>query len=211
MPVASKLIAARGSVVPMLAPARGHNSGGEPNAIGSEGVVINQNSSLLSLSLRYIRHHRGSLFCTSCDPLSCMHRGSCRAIYRRLFSPSLPSRQTCHSPFFPVTFRNRAEFSSLFDPSASAILHTRLRHSALKTRYLVDTAQRRRSSAMATAASGGDDDYQSRSQQSPLASQRAKQGNNPTEANRTGRFSGGYFPLGYKEGFHQWVGQLPQL
>ncbi|MCJ1437850.1 hypothetical protein MMC27_007237 [Xylographa pallens] len=62
---------------------------------------------------------------------------------------------------------------------------------------------------MATAASGGDDDYQSRSQQSPLASQRAKQGNNPTEANRTGRFSRGYFPLGYKEGFNQWWANVP--
>ena len=64
---------------------------------------------------------------------------------------------------------------------------------------------------MATAASGGDDDYRSRAQQSPLASQRAKKANTPTEANRTGRISAGYFPLGYKEGFNQWVGQLPGL
>ncbi|MCJ1413947.1 hypothetical protein MMC32_000272 [Xylographa parallela] len=62
---------------------------------------------------------------------------------------------------------------------------------------------------MATAASGGDDDYRSRAQQSPLASQRAKKANTPTEANRTGRISAGYFPLGYKEGFNQWWANVP--
>ena len=56
----------------------------------------------------------------------------------------------------------------------------------------------------ATANSGGDDELRSRSQQSPLASQRAKNAKTPTEANRTGRF-GGYFPLGYKEAYSQWV------
>ena len=56
----------------------------------------------------------------------------------------------------------------------------------------------------ATADAGGDDELQSRSQQSPLASQRAKQSKAPTEANRTGKF-GGYFPLGYKEAYSQWV------
>ena len=56
---------------------------------------------------------------------------------------------------------------------------------------------------MATAASSGDDDFKSKSQQSPLASQRAKEGG---QAKRTGRFTG-YFPLGYKEGFSQWVGR----
>ena len=54
------------------------------------------------------------------------------------------------------------------------------------------------------AASDGNDNLQARGQQSPLASQRAKQSNTPSEANRTGRMSG-YFPLGYKEGFSQWV------
>ena len=64
----------------------------------------------------------------------------------------------------------------------------------------------RHSSAMATAStSGSDDDLRSKSQQSPLASQRAKSQQHPSEANRTGRFSRGYFPLGYKEGFNQWV------
>ena len=41
-----------------------------------------------------------------------------------------------------------------------------------------------------------------------LASQRDKQSNTPTEANRTGRFTG-YFPLGYKEGFSQWWANVP--
>ena len=58
---------------------------------------------------------------------------------------------------------------------------------------------------MSTATTNGnDDDLSSRGQQSPLASQRAEQSSGPTEANRTGRFTG-YFPLGYKEGFSQWV------
>jgi hypothetical protein len=56
-------------------------------------------------------------------------------------------------------------------------------------------------SVMATTTSGEDDDYKSKSQQSPLASQRAKE---TGQAKRTGRFTG-YFPLGYKEGFSQWV------
>lgn len=39
-----------------------------------------------------------------------------------------------------------------------------------------------------------------------LASQRAKQGQHPTEASRTGKIDRGYFPLGYKEAASQWVG-----
>ena len=59
-------------------------------------------------------------------------------------------------------------------------------------------------STMASATSNNNDEYKSKGQQSPLASQRAKQGTKPSEANRTARF-GGYFPLGYKAGFSQWV------
>ena len=59
-------------------------------------------------------------------------------------------------------------------------------------------------STMASATSDSNDNYQSKGQQSPLASQRAKQGTTPSEPNRTARF-GGYFPLGYKAGFSQWV------
>lgn len=57
---------------------------------------------------------------------------------------------------------------------------------------------------MATETSGRDGELQSKGQQSPLASQRAKQDGHPTEENRTGKV-GGYFTLGYKEGFSQWV------
>ncbi len=56
----------------------------------------------------------------------------------------------------------------------------------------------------ATTANGGDDDARMRTQQSPLASKRAKDGGAPAEENRKGKF-GGYFTLGYKEGFNQWV------
>ena len=50
--------------------------------------------------------------------------------------------------------------------------------------------------AAATANSNEGDEMRSKTQQSPLASQRAK-----AEGNK----SGGYFTLGYKEGFSQWV------
>jgi len=57
----------------------------------------------------------------------------------------------------------------------------------------------------AAAADSGDEEIRSRKQQPMLASQRHKVGNNtPTEGNRSGKI-GGYFTLGYKEGFSQWV------
>ncbi|KAL9122134.1 MAG: hypothetical protein Q9187_001311 [Circinaria calcarea] len=61
---------------------------------------------------------------------------------------------------------------------------------------------------MAATTSGSGDDLRSTGQQSPLASQRAKENDAPTAANRTGRF-GGYFTLGYKEGFNQWWANVP--
>ena len=82
-------------------------------------------------------------------------------------------------------------------------LSVRKQNSRLRNSY-------RPSSAMAATASDNGDDVGSRTQQSPLASQRAKQNNAPTEANRTGRI-GGYFPLGYKEGFSQWVCPLQKF
>ena len=60
--------------------------------------------------------------------------------------------------------------------------------------------------AAATTNGGNDDLMSTRTQQSPLASQRAKQNQTPTEDNRKGRL-GGMFTLGYKEGFSQWVRQ----
>jgi hypothetical protein len=56
-----------------------------------------------------------------------------------------------------------------------------------------------------SSGSGSTEDVRSRGQQPVLASQRAKEQsrNDPNQGNRGG-FS--YFPLGYKEGFSQWVG-----
>ncbi len=56
----------------------------------------------------------------------------------------------------------------------------------------------------AATANGSDDDYSTKTQQPMLASQRAKQNAAAQKEARTGP-RGGYFPLGYKEGFSQWV------
>lgn len=55
-----------------------------------------------------------------------------------------------------------------------------------------------------TGDSNGPDEVQARAQQSPLASQRAKQ---ESSSGRNGQAAkaGGFFTLGYKEGFSQWV------
>ena len=53
-------------------------------------------------------------------------------------------------------------------------------------------------------ADGGDEQVQRSSRHSPLASQRDKVNNTSTETKSRGR-TGGYFTLGYKEGFSQWV------
>lgn len=59
-----------------------------------------------------------------------------------------------------------------------------------------------------SATSGPTDDARrADGQQAMLASQRAKQnreGQGPSEAANRGRFAQ-FFPLGYKEGFNQWV------
>ncbi|KAI4284199.1 MAG: hypothetical protein L6R38_001615 [Xanthoria sp. 2 TBL-2021] len=60
----------------------------------------------------------------------------------------------------------------------------------------------------ATTANGGNDDTRMRTQQSPLASKRARESNIPAEENRKGKF-GGFFTLGYKEGFNQWWANIP--
>ncbi|KAL8904576.1 MAG: hypothetical protein Q9207_003166 [Kuettlingeria erythrocarpa] len=60
----------------------------------------------------------------------------------------------------------------------------------------------------AATTSGSSDDLRTRPQQSPLASKRAEQSNGPTEDTRKGR-TGGFFTLGYKEGFNQWWANVP--
>lgn len=69
----------------------------------------------------------------------------------------------------------------------------------------------RRSSTMAsTSASDNDDISYPRPQQSPLASQRGKQNAGPNESNQSQPAkSSGFFPLGIKEGFSQWVCERP--
>lgn len=62
----------------------------------------------------------------------------------------------------------------------------------------------------AATTNGSNDDIRTRPQQSPLASQRAKQDGAPSDENRKGQF-GGYFTLGYKEGFTQWVRNQAKL
>ena len=63
---------------------------------------------------------------------------------------------------------------------------------------------------MSTAtANDGDDEVRSKPQQSPLASQRVKANNTSADSAKTGR-TGGYFTLGYKEGFSQWVSRESQ-
>jgi hypothetical protein len=61
------------------------------------------------------------------------------------------------------------------------------------------------STMSASTSSASSDDVRPRGQQPMLASQRAKEQTNASSAaSRTSRFTG-YFPLGYKEGFSQWV------
>ena len=86
---------------------------------------------------------------------------------------------------------------------------TRRLHSYLTT-YSRRYTQLRRSSIAPGPPTGrlqhtmsAEDDVSSRSQQSPLASQRAKQ-QAEAEGKKTSRFAG-VFPLGYKDTFSQWV------
>ncbi|KAL8693751.1 MAG: hypothetical protein Q9218_001496 [Villophora microphyllina] len=60
----------------------------------------------------------------------------------------------------------------------------------------------------AATTNGTSDDLRTRTQQSLLASKRAQESNTSSEANRKGRF-GGFFTLGYKEGFSQWWANVP--
>ena len=58
-----------------------------------------------------------------------------------------------------------------------------------------------------TADSNNNDELRNKGQQSPLASQRAKAENNDAkDESPAKRF--GYFPVGYKEGFSQWVSRV---
>lgn len=92
--------------------------------------------------------------------------------------------------------------------SARALSRRRIIPAHLQSRSL----SRRSSTMTGTSASDNDDLSYSRPQQSPLASQRGEQniganGSNQSQAAK----SGGFFPLGFKEAFSQWVwGDLAQ-
>jgi hypothetical protein len=59
-------------------------------------------------------------------------------------------------------------------------------------------------SASTASSQSGENEIRTRTQQSPLASQRAKE-QAEKDGRRRGPFSGNLFPMGYKEGFSQWV------
>lgn len=110
----------------------------------------------------------------------------------------------------------RVQFSSFINSaqtrvagnSSRALSHRRIILAHLQSRGL----SRRLSTMAGTSASGNDDISYSRPQQSPLASQRGKKNTGPNESNQSqAAKSGAFFPLGFKEGFSQWVcGDLAQ-
>lgn len=147
---------------------------------------INLEGALLSITCMHTR--------LPCVPKHRLIAGYCYGLRARSFSPSNRSsivHFTCRSLYtrtlVPLAGAGRARTSS------SAWEH--------KRKHSIERTLKRNVSVMATTTSGEDDDYKSKSQQSPLASQRAKESG---QAKRAGRFTG-YFPLGYKEGFSQWV------
>ena len=118
----------------------------------------------------------------------------------RLCVKSLPGRAACS---IISTSTARVQFSSFIHGNAARVLRRR----QIIPAHLQFRGLSRRSSTMAsTSASSNDDISYSRPQQSPLASQRGKQNASPNESNQSQTAkSGGFFPLGFKEGFSQWV------
>lgn len=93
-----------------------------------------------------------------------------------------------------------ALFSSSTTPSRASKAHSTSSYDHRRWGQLPSRNQ----TTMASTSNNNSDNLRPKTQQSPLASQRAKQSSTPSESNRTARFTG-YFPLGYKEGFSQWV------
>lgn len=77
-------------------------------------------------------------------------------------------------------------------------------NSSIERALSIQSLQKAQRALIMSTANGGDDELRPKGQQSPLVSQREISNNAPTEANRKGKMST-YFPLGYKEGFSQWV------
>lgn len=110
----------------------------------------------------------------------------------------------------------RVQFSS-FVESAQIRIAGRSTKALSRRRIILDHPRSRslsrRSSTMAgTSARDNDDLSYSRPQQSPLASQRGEQNTGPNGSNQSqAAKGGGFFPLGFKEAFSQWVwGDLAQ-
>lgn len=131
----------------------------------------------------------------------------------RLCAKSLPGRAT--SSTIPTSTAS-VQFSSFIPSAQIRVAGNSPRALNCRRAILAHLQSRglsRRLSTMArTSASGNDDISYSRPQQSPLASQRGKQNTNPSEGNQSQAVKGGgFFPLGFKEGFSQWVwGDLAQ-
>lgn len=125
-------------------------------------------------------------------------------------SPGRAARLTISTSIARVQFSSfiQSAHIRIAGNSARALSRRRIILAHLQSRVLS-----RRSSTMAgTSVSDNDDISYSRPQQSPLASQRGKQNTGPNESTQSqAAKSGGFFPLGFKEGFSQWVwGDLAQ-
>lgn len=131
----------------------------------------------------------------------------------RLCAKSLPGRAASSTISTSIV---RVQFSS-FVPSPQTRVAGNSARVLSRRRIILARLQSRglsgRLSTMAGASASDNDDISySRPQQSPLASQRGKQNTGPNESNQSqAAKGGGFFPLGFKEGFSQWVwGDLAQ-
>lgn len=125
----------------------------------------------------------------------------------RICAKSSPGRAA--SSTIPTSIA-RVQFSSFIQSAQTRVAGNSARASSRRRIILAHLQSRslsRRSSTMAgTRASDNDDISYSKPQQSPLASQRGKQSTGPNEGNQSQTAKiGRFFPLGFKEGFSQWV------
>lgn len=112
------------------------------------------------------------------------------------------------SPFSPALVRPTCDAPTLLS-AAVAATRPKLRslRPALVPRSVSPLPPRshRRATATMAAPANSDEEFRSHTQQSPLASQRARQQGSVPPSAPNGRGFNGWFPLGYKEGFSQWA------
>jgi hypothetical protein len=118
-----------------------------------------------------------------------------------LHPPVLKLSPTTLSPRILLRFLLNARYSPLLPPRNLSRTIVLVGASSSIVYYSQSQRNRASYSSMATSSSEGDD-LRDRAQQSPLASQRAKE--QASEA-RGRRGFGNMFPLGAKDGFSQWV------